>query len=239
MTNNSAKHAARKILIQNKLYSLTDCNELKRIIESNQFAIIEYKKHTNSEPVFELIKRLRLENETRQNDSFLYISNNLKIVFINADISDEDKCSLLRHELGHICDPDLTNNNLQNSRIKREEFANEFSCYIKNPGIIFKFYLFIIKNHKLLTGMIALIACVLGLSVMIRPLIIQPAKPITGDASTYTISDNTYYVTSAGKKYHRKHCIIIKYKNNLTEINRNKAINAGYKPCLICISEGE
>ena len=82
-----------------------------------------------------------------------------------------------------------------------------------------------------------LIACILWLSVMINSLIIQPTKPVTGDASTFVLSDNTYYVTSAGKKYHRKHCVIIKYKNNLTQIKLNDAINAGYKPCLICISE--
>lgn len=124
MTHNFVKEKALKILIQNKLYSLTDYNELQRIIESNQFTIIEYKKHSNSEPVSELIKRLGGETETQQSDSFLYMNNNLKFIFINADISNEDKCSLLRHELGHICDPDLKNSNLQNSRIKREEFAN-------------------------------------------------------------------------------------------------------------------
>ena len=239
MANNSPKYIALKTLIKHKHYLLNNYTDLRRIIESNQFTIIEYKKHTNSEPVSELIKRLRVENETQQNDSFLYINNNLKFVFINADISDEDKCSLLRHELGHICDPDLKNTCSQNSRIKREEFANEFSFYTKNSGIGFKFYVLIIKKWTLLVSMMALIACVLGLSVMIKSLIIQPTKPVTGGASTYIIPDSTYYVTSAGKKYHRKHCIIIKYKNNLTEIKLNDAVNKGYKPCLICIPEEE
>lgn len=237
MTNNLAKETALKILIQNKLYSLTDYKDLQRIIKSNQFTIIEYRKHTNSEPVTELIKRLRVEKETQQNDSFIYINNNLKFVFINADISDEDKCSLLRHELGHICDHDLKNNSSQNSRIKREEFANEFSCYTKNPGIRLMIYVFLIKKWKLLVAMMVLIACVLGLSVMIKSLITQSAKPVTGDFSTYVNSNSTYYVTSAGKKYHLKHCIIIKYKNNLTEIKLNDAINNGYKPCMICNPE--
>lgn len=237
MINNLAKEKALKILVQNKLYSLNDYNDLQCIIESNQFAIIEYKKHSNSELVSELIKRLRIENEIEQNDSFLYINNSLKFVFINADISDEDKCSLLRHELGHICDPDLKNSNQQNFRIKKEEFANEFSCYTKNPGIISKSYIFIIKKWKLLVVMMALIACILGLSVAIKSLIIQSTRPVTSNASTYVLSDSAYYVTSSGRKYHRKHCIIIRYKNNLTEITLNDAINAGYKPCMICNPE--
>lgn len=239
MTNKLARNKALKILIQNKLYSLTDCNDLQRIIESNQFTIIEYKKHNNSESVSELIKRLRVENETQQNDSFIYINNNLKFVFINTDVPDQDKCALLRHELGHICDPDLKNGNLQNSRIKREEFANEFSCYTKNPGIRLKIYVFLIKKWKLLVAVMALIACLLGVAFITNTLIISPAKPVTGDVSTYVNSDNTYYVTSTGKKYHRKYCIIIKYKNNLTEIKLNDAINDGYNPCLVCNPQKE
>ena len=84
-----------------------------------------------------------------------------------------------------------------------------------------------------------LIACILGFAFIINNLIIPSAKHATGDVSTYVNSDNTYYVTSAGKKYHRKDCIIIKYKNNLTEIKLNDSINEGYKPCLICILEEE
>ena len=234
MTNNSPKHIAFKTLIKHKHYLLNNYTDLKHIIESNQFTIIEYKKHSNSEPVSELIKRLGDANETQQSDSFLYINNNLKFVFINADISDEDKCSLLRHELGHICDPDLKNSNSQYSRIKREEFANEFSCYTKNPDIRLKIYVFLIKKWKLLVAIMSLIACLLGVAFIINTLIIPPAKPVTGDVSTYANSDSTYYVTSAGKKYHLKHCIIIKYKNNLTEIKLNDAIKKGYKPCMIC-----
>ena len=239
MENNPAKHIGFKTLIKNKHYFLNSYVDLCRIIESKQFTIIEYKKHTNSEPVLELIKRLKIENEIKQNDSFLYIKNNLKFLFINSDISDEDKCSLLRHELGHICDPGLKNSDVHYSKIQKEEFANEFSYYTKNPDIHFMIYIFLIRRWKALVAVLALIACVLGFLFINNTLIITPAKPVTGDVSTYAISDSTYYVTSAGKKYHRKHCIIIKYKNNLTEIQLNEAITNGYKPCLICNSEEE
>ena len=236
MSNNSPKHIAFKTLIKHKHYFLNNHIDLQHIIEENRFTIIEYKKHSNSKPVAELINKLRIEQQIEQNNSFIYIKNNLKFVFINADISDEDKCSLLRHELGHICDPDLNNNSLQNSRIKREEFANEFSYYTKNSGILLKICVFLIRKRKLLAA-IALIACLLGLTFIIDTLIIPPAKPVTGNISTCVTSDDKYYVTSAGKKYHRKHCIAIKYKNNLTEIKITDAINAGYKPCMVCNPE--
>jgi len=237
MTNNSAKEKALKILLQNKLYSLTDYNDLQRIIESSLFTIIEYKKYANSDSVSELIKKLRVEKEVEQNDSFLYLTSNLRFLFINADVPLDDKCALLRHELGHINDPNFKNGDANYSKIKREEFANEFSFYIKHPGIGFKLKLFIMKKWKLLIGIMVLIACVLGLSFMINSLIITRTKSVTGDISNPQISDNKYCVTSSGKKYHQKYCIIIKYKNNLTEMTLNEAVNAGYKPCLICNPE--
>lgn len=237
MTNNSPKHIALNTLFKHKCYSLNNCTDLKRIIESNQFTIIEYKKHANSKPVSELIDKLRIENETQRSDSFLYIKNSLRFLFINANVEGEDKCALLRHELGHISDPNFKNGDANYSKIKKEEFANEFSFYIKNPGIVFKLKLFIIKKWKLIVSMIALLSCVLLLSVMTKSLIIQSTKPVTVKTSSYEISDSKYYVTSAGKKYHRKRCIIVKYKNNLTEMTLNDAINAGYKPCLICCPE--
>jgi|GEM_PF-4344667 len=236
MANNSAKHTALKILIKHKRYSLNNYIDLQNIIESNKFTIIEYKKHANSEYVSELIKRLGVEKEIEQHDSFLYIKKSLKFVFINRDISDEDKCSLLRHELGHICDPDLENSDLQNSRIKKEEFANEFSCHTKNPGICFKVYVFLIKHWKLSVTLMALIVCALGFLLMHNTPNL-PTEPVISNTPTTVISDSEYYVTSAGKKYHKKHCMIIKYKNNLTKMTLTEAISKGYKPCQICNPE--
>ena len=239
MTDNLIKHKAHKILLQNKLYSLTDYNNLKRVVESNQFTIIEYKKHKNSENVSELIEKLRVENEIQLNDSFLYVRNNLRFLFINSDVSYEDKCSLLRHELGHIYDPDLKNSDINYSKIKKEEFANEFSYYIKNPGIKFKLYVFMMKKWKLLISIIMLIAFVLGFSYTINSLIIQPTKAVTTDISSNKNSADTYYVTSGGKKYHRKFCFTVKYKTNLKECTIDEAKNAGYKPCMVCLPDQE
>ncbi len=237
MKNNSSRHIALKLLIKHKLYSLNNYTYLQRIIESNQFIIIEYKKHSNSGPVSELIKKLRVENEIEQNDSFLYISNSMKFVFINSEIPDDDKCSLLRHELGHICDPDFINTNPQSSRIKREEFANQFSFHVSNPGIRFKIYVFLLRRWKLLVSLLILTACILGLAFIVNTLTIPPTTPVTHDVSTHLISESTYYITPTGRKYHRRHCIIIKNKNNPTEIKLNDAINHGYKPCMICCPE--
>ncbi len=234
MKNNSPKRIALKTLTKYKCYTLNHYTDLQRIIELNQFTIIEYKKHTNSKPVSELIKRLRIESEIEKNNSFLYINNNLKFVFLNAGLSVEEKCALLRHELGHICDPGLKNSDVHDSKIRQEEFANAFSCYTKSPGFRFMISVFLAKRWKLFVVTTVLISCVLGYSFITRPRTSAPVNPVNGVGTTRAISDRLYYVSSAGKKFHRKHCIIIKYKNNLTQIQPDDAINAGYEPCLIC-----
>ena len=239
MKNNSPKRIAYKTLLQNRLFSSPRYDELQRIIEFNQFTIIKYKKHSNSKDVSELIKTLGIENEIGNSDSFLYLKNNLRFIFLNSDISDEDKCLLLCHELGHILDPHLQSSNLNYSKTKKEEFANEFSCYIKNPGVSFKLFMFIIKKWKLLFCVMTLITLVSGLFFITNSRIISPMHSAAGNASNYEISDDTYYITSAGKKYHRKSCIIVKYRTNLTKCTLNEAIDTGYKPCLICLPDEE
>ena len=235
MKNNSAKHIAFKTLIQNKLYSLPDCDELRHIIESNQFTIINYKKYTNSEYVSELIKKLRIENEIECSDSFLYWKENLRFVFLNADVSDDDKRTLLCHELGHILDPDIRNSNY--SKIKKEEFANEFACFIKSPSILSRLCVFIIKNFKFLLTIILLIACFLGFLLLKNSPPNEMTTSVTRGISTTANSDTMYYVTKNGNRYHRKFCIIVKTRKNLTEHTLHEAISAGYTPCLICFPE--
>lgn len=235
MKNNSAKRIAFKTLIQNKLYSSPACDELEHIIESNQFTIINYKKYTNSEYVSELIKKLRIENEIECSDSFLYWKENLRFVFLNADVSDDDKRTLLCHELGHILDPDIRNSNY--SKIKKEEFANEFACFIKRPSILSRLCVFIIKNFKFLLTIILLIACFAGFLLFKTSSPQNTITSVTRGISTTANSDTMYYVTKSGNRYHRKFCIIVKTRKNLTEHTLHEAISAGYTPCLICFPE--
>lgn len=232
MKNNSARRIAFKTLIQNRLYSLPDCDELEHIIESNQFTIINYKKYTNSKYVSELIKKLRIENEVELSDSFLYWKENLRFVFLNADISDDDKRTLLCHELGHILDPDIRNSNY--SKIKKEEFANEFACFIKKPSFLLRLCVFITKNLKYLLSIILLIACFSGFLLLKNSPSYDRTTSVTKGISTTQNSDTMYYVTKSGNRYHQKYCIIVKTRKDLTEHTLHEAIDAGYTPCLIC-----
>lgn len=239
MTNNSPRYIAYKTLFQNKLYSSPDYDDLQHIIEFNKFTVINYKKNSNSEYVSELINKLGIEDEIKHSDSFLYIKNNLRLIFLNSDISGEDKCLLLRHELGHILDPHLISHSLNYSKIKREEFANEFSCYFKNPGVSFKFFMLLIVKWKLLVSLITVIVFISGLLLFNNPLFVLPTGSGTVDVSISKAPEKEYYITSSGKKYHKKFCIVVKHKSNLTKGTLDEVQEAGYKPCLICIGDEE
>ena len=234
---NSAKKTARKILLQNRLYALTSYADVKRIIEAKRFSIIPYQRHANTEHVSALIKRLKLEDEISRKDSFIYIHHNLRLLFINEAASDKDKCALLRHELGHICDADLLLANPMHSGIEREEFANAFSLYAKNPGPGHWLQVFFLKKWKGLLLAALLLALISGCAYIFVPRLFPAVKPVTEDVSSPGATDRTFYVTSAGKKYHRAHCIIIKYKTNVTPIGYDDAVKDGYTPCMICSPE--
>jgi len=237
MTKNSAKNTAHKILLKNKLYSLNNYDNLLEIIENYHFTLIKYKKHKNSLYVSELIEKLGVKTLAEYKDSFLYVSNNFKLLFLNENVSYEDKCSLLRHELGHICDPELKNVSLNSSKIKNEEFANDFSCYAREPGVFFKLRIFAARKWKVVVCAIVFLVCALGLFFMIAPKTEQAVQSTASSGNVYEISADASYTPQSAKRYHKRTCFTVKNKTNLTKYTKDEAVNAGYTPCLICIHE--
>lgn len=224
MKNNSPKAIAYKTLLKNRLCSPHCFEDLVRIIEAECFTVIPYKKYNNSKEVTVLIQRLGVENEIENNDSFIYIRNNLRLVFVNSDVSAEDRCALLRHELGHILDPDFRGGDLSSSAVKKEEFANEFSYHFKNPG-------FLVRVRQLLNKKTTIIVCTAVLIVcagILSAVYILNNMNFVGD---------TYYITPGGEKYHRSFCITVKNRIDLREVSVECAAEEGYEPCLLCIGE--
>lgn len=231
--NKIAKRLARKILTHNKLYTTPTCQELQKIIEENGFVIVPYKKYNNSDEISECINKLNLQNKIQQHDSFIYVNNNLKLVFINSDLSTQDKCSLLFHELGHIVDPNLLSSDLSYSKIQREEFANTFSYHIQHPGTSVKLLSLLSLKSVIITTLAILAFLICGIGLYHNH--IHSEIP----TATVEISEETpmYFVTSSGEKYHKDFCIIVKYRNNICAHPLDELKNKGYKPCLLCIGE--
>ena len=225
-----AKQLAYKTLTKYKLYNSRDYNDIAVVIEKHGFILIQFKKYNNMKEVVECIEKLHLAERIQQKDAFIYLSNNLKLVFINSDLSDEDKYILLCHELGHILDPSLQNSNFSYFKIQNEEFANEFSYHLQNPSIWIRLKLSIFYKPLFVTSFIICILIIGSIGV-------------TTVASNLSVSNSINcvekcYVTSNGKKYHREFCIVVKNRTNIKAYKTsNDAKNEGYTPCLLCIGE--
>jgi len=225
-----AKQLAYKTLKQYKLCNSRDYNAIAVVIEKHGFTLIPFKKHNNTKDVAECIEKLHLEENTQSKDAFIYLNNNLKLVFVNSDLSDEDKYILLCHELGHILDPALQNSNFSYFKIQNEEFANEFSYHLKNPSIWL----------RLRTSMFCKLLVVAFFVMCILVVGAIGATHVSNDLSAATSVDyvEKCYVTPNGEKYHRHFCVIVKNMANLKEYETfDNAKNEGYAPCLLCIGE--
>ncbi len=228
--NKTAKQLAYKTLQKYKLRNSRNFNDITNIIEKQGFIVIPFKKCNNAEDVSACVEKLHLEEIIKNKDSFIYLSNNLKLVFINSDLSDEDKYILLCHELGHILDPSLQNSNFTRFKIQNEEFANEFSYHLQNPSLLIR-----LKSSKFfkpvlisLFSICLLIVCSIWLINVSKNFFVVNSTNIT----------ETYYVTSSGKRYHRDFCIIVKNRTSITEYKTLEDVKSnGYTPCLLCIGE--
>lgn len=230
---NIPKKIAKKILLHNHITSNPDTSILQKLITNNGFTIIQYNKYSNTSDINDLIKKLNVENMITTKDSFIYLSENIRLLFINADLSIQDKTILLRHELGHICDPHINLPDHIYSKIKREDFANEFSYHLEHPSFIIKTISTILK-HKLL---IILGALLLIISAFVFYVACNNQTSLPSSTNNVNTESAIYYVTPLGNSYHRKFCKHIKYRNNALQISLNDAEKDGYSPCLDCIGE--
>ena len=229
----SPKKLSQRLMRKNLLSSTPSLKTLEELIQNNGFKIIEYNKYHNTSEVNELIQTLRLEDRIPTENSFVYVSGNIKFVFINSDLKESEKIILLCHELGHICDKRLDAPNNMYSKIERESFANEFAHYLEHPSLLTKI-ISTFSKHKLASILIFLLLLLAagGISI-INTSQIQAVFSIQQS----TALTQPYYVTTTGIRYHKNFCKHIKYKANTTQMTIEDAISQGYTPCLDCIGE--
>lgn len=228
--NKIAKQLAYKTFRQYKLRNSRNYNDITAVIEKQGFILIPFKKYNNTKEVAECIEKLHLEDKIQKKNAFIYLSNNIKLVFVNSDLSDEDKYILLSHELGHILDPSLQNSNFSYFKIQNEEFANEFSYHLQNPSIWIR-----LKFSRFFKPLSA--------TIFIICLLIVGGIVVTNIANNLSVSSpissaQKCYVTPNGKKYHRDFCIVIKNRKNIKTYKTSEdAKDEGYDPCLLCIGD--
>lgn len=236
--NKSARAAANRLLYKYIPDAKPTYAKIKKIIEEMQFTVVPYTKHDNNEIVERLIDELNVRSETQLHNSFVYVRSNLRFVFINSELTEFEKCRLLCHELGHISDPDFLSAGASGSRIEREEFANEFSFCLNNPGVLTRCMLFVKRRKAVCAAVAALV--VLGTAGAVTYGAINGShKGETAAVYTGTVTDaeGIYYVTPGGSRFHRAWCGKVKERNDLTGYSAKQALERGYTPCKLCIGD--
>lgn len=232
--HNRPKKNAYNLLKKRKIYKKLTLDDLYKIIEDTGFSIIEYKKYNYSKELRLIINKLDIEKEIQEKNAFYYKRDNLKFIFINEDVPDEDRYILLSHEIAHIFDERIAEPEDVYTNIQIENYANEFSHYLNNPSFFIKAFSFLLK--KPLLYILALVVAITSFTGVIafnsNHALNQKSVTVV---NLNNLSTNMYYVTSTGTKYHKSFCKHVKYKTNIQEFSLNEAISEGYLPCLDCI----
>ncbi len=221
----------RKVISFRREYNLTSISfsSLYKVTEKLGYTIIQFNSLVNNENVSSIINSLDLSNHISSSRGFTYAKGDYRLVFINEDLSEKEKKIVLAHELGHIVFGHMSKSPVIGNDVSEEYEANEFAHFLLNPGMLTKTLCFIKKHFK---------AFLISLIVILF---------VAGGITTYSIvsnskndvEDQTYYVTSSGKKYHKKNCYYIRNKKNIRILTEEELKEGKYSPCQICFSDEE
>ncbi len=215
----SVKQKARKFCCEYRVFNPSK-EQIEKVIESLGFTIIEYNLIYNDTDVNTVLAELKLTDEIVRTNGFTYASDKYRLVFINENLSDEEKQIILLHELGHIYCGHFSHSNIIGLDVKDELEANEFAHYVMFPALYEKLIWLILSNKKKVIAAIIVIAVCCGIAV-------------------HTLKEQTYfgeyYVTESGQKYHEKECIFIKNKTNVHRLTKEEFESGDYEPCKVCL----
>lgn len=222
MTETALKEA-KKFLKKNHLTSAT-AKDLRRILQSEGYTIIEYDPAYNDPDVTTLIRTYHLQSYIAHSKGFTYADANTRLVFLHGGLSDEEAQIVLAHEQGHISCDHLKSAQVLGKDVLCEREANDFAGYITSPPFSYRLSGFLRRNRtKLVIFGAALVVVVIALSIILSAI----------NESKYY---KNYYIAPTGNKYHTKDCGLI--ANSDTRRLTTAEYEAGaYEPCARCISD--
>lgn len=206
-------------------YKLNDITE-KSICDALQkqgYTVIYFNSVLNNKDVVQVITNLNLENEILSHKGFTYSNDKYRLVFINEDLTEEERLMVLAHEEGHIFCEHTSCQPIIGQDVKQEHEANEFAHYLLYPNKSDKTKSWISRHKKLV---ISVCACVLLVAIGIAVFSV-----VSKEQSYY----GEYYVTATGNKYHKKDCIFVKNKDNVRRLTKEEFESGDYDPCQTCL----
>ena len=199
---------------------------LKKVLTQQGYILVEYNGIYNDETVTSLLHSLNLQDMVSQSRGFSYSDKNHRIVFVNEDLSDEEKLVVLAHEEGHIYLNHMASLCCIGHDVKQEHDANEFAHYLLHQNIhqiVSRF----LKKHKKI--------CITAACIILVGLIGLTGISVYNRNQSYY---GEYYITSSGQSYHRKDCIFVKNKTNVSRLTKEQYDSGEYDPCEICLPQG-
>lgn len=184
-----------------------------------------------------LVEEYSLYDYRNSVDAFTYISDSVKLVFINDDLPLHDMLCDILHESAHIYIGHLKSNPFATDSLQHEIEADAFAYAVlkykksRTPLIVVA----AVVSTAVITSMFSSYyhnaktpTFVIERSQISEPETISVPQPET---ESETVSD-TVYVTPSGTKFHKQGCRYIKNKN-VKEYSRTDAANK-YSPCSVC-----
>lgn len=221
--NEPARKAAYKVCRRFGIPSSAKHSEIVKIIEEYTYEVIPFDPlRLDSGGIGTLINQLGLQEEVMRHNAFVYIKGSLKFVFLNSTLSENDKCVVLLHELGHICDPSFNEPEAIYSKVQRESFADDFAFYMLHPSLLTR-----INCAERRTKLIAVLCLAMCLGVF-------GGYAYSGKVRA---DKEIYYVTRTGERYHKENCQFVKGEDDLRRFTKEQAEEYGYTPCSFCIIE--
>ena len=215
----SGKQAVKSFRKKYKVLKPT-LDEIKEIVYSQGYSIVEFNAIYNEKDVADIIENLKLDKLISERKNFVYADSKNRIVFIHEDLSVDEKLNVLLHEEGHIFCGHIEENTYLGRDVQQEVEANEFAYCLQNPNFAEKIGFFIGKNK-------------IWLSVVIAILIISIAGVAWFMAKPQTYRD--YVITDTGNKYHQSDCIHVKNKTNVKRLTVKQFESNEYEPCGTCL----
>lgn len=182
--------------------------ELRKIIESLSFGVVDYWQSRENEPeTVLLLKKAQATELYRFTKGFTYCTEEGKLIFICADMSTDDTIEVLLHEIGHIVLGHLeTEGIIYNTSTQQECEAFYFSQYVRercrNSGRIK-----LIKAGSIALAALLLVctaAVVLHYTTIPREAVTEDGKTIVrvSGLGMDAFMQPHYYWTAGGEVFH-------------------------------------
>jgi Zn-dependent peptidase ImmA (M78 family) len=223
MINKTMKAFDKNLSIQTIIKKLHEQDLLKPISNNKLMDLVNEFKPINEKDVETVIQNLDVGENALKSRGFTYVSAEYRLIFVNEDLTDEEKLLVLSHELGHIVCEHFSVVPIIGNDVKEEYEANEFAHYVLNQSTFIKGKKLFAKNKKLVLSIITIV--VLCILVFCATNIIKRKQSYYGE----------FYITTTGSKYHKKDCIFIKEKNNVERLTKEQFSTSEYSPCEMCL----